>query len=97
MRIESGKVWPNKTDPEWRLLEGEGERTYDKYIDFKESFSKTPQIVIGISYLDIVEGSSHRIQVYAKDITIHGFSVEIKTWADTHIWGAGAGWLAYGE
>ena len=96
MRIENGRMWANKENPEWCLLEGEGVRTYDKHIDFSESFSEPPKVVLGITYTDFINDSAHRIQAYTKDITVHGFSIEIKTWGDTHIWGAGVNWLAYG-
>lgn len=97
MRIESGRMWVDKNDTEWKLLHGTGKRTCDKHINFGQSFSKRPRIVLGLTYADFINDHNHRIKVYARDITSHGFTIEIETWADTHIWGAGVDWMAYGD
>jgi len=97
MRIESGRMAADKNDPEWRLLEGKGKRTYDKHINFGQSFSGSPKIVLGLTYVDFINDSNHRIKVYALNITPNGFTIQIETWADTHIWAAGVDWIAYGN
>jgi len=95
MEVESGQMWATKDDPQWTLLEGTGERTYKKHINFKKSFGKPPNVVLGITFTDFINDSNHRIMVKPKNITVDGFTIEIRTWSTTHIYGAGVDWLAY--
>jgi uncharacterized protein YukE len=101
IRLESGVFSGNvKITTGWKGVlccdhQGSG-RFIRKYIRFYQPFSKTPKIVLGLSYEDIYTGANHRIKVIATDIDPNGFFLEIHTWLDTQVWGADVNWLAYG-
>lgn len=101
VRVESGIFSGNvKITPGWKGVlccdhQGNG-RFVRKYIRFSQPFSKSPNIVLGLSYVDVYQGANHRIKVIATDVDIHGFFLEIHTWLDTQVWGADVNWLAYG-
>lgn len=101
IRLETGVFSGNvKITPGWRGVlccdrKGYG-RFVRTYIRFSQPFSKTPKIVLGLSYEDVYTGANHRIKVIATDVDHHGFFLEIHTWLDTQVWGADVNWLAYG-
>lgn len=97
LRLEQGN-WEGiaKKTPNWSLLEGEGERCYRTYILFSESFSRPPQVIVSLSYFDIINTANSRLSVKVSSIDLRGFSFEIYTYSDTKVWGVGVNWFAYG-
>ncbi len=101
IRLESGVFSGNvKITPGWSgvlCCDRKGsDRFVRKYIRFSQPFSTSPNIVLGLSYVDIYQGANHRIKVIATDVDPNGFFLEIHTWRDTQVWGADVHWLAYG-
>ncbi len=101
IRLESGVFSGNvKITPGWSgvlCCDRKGsDRFVRKYIRFSQPFSTSPNIVLGLSYVDIYQGANHRIKVIATDIDPNGFFLEIHTWLNTQVWGADVNWLAYG-
>lgn len=100
IRLESGVFSGNvKITPGWSgvlCCDRKGsDRFVRKYIRFSQPFSTSPNIVLGLSYVDIYQGANHRIKVIATDVDPNGFFLEIHTWLDTQVWGADVHWLAY--
>lgn len=96
-RMESGRVWMHAEDPEFALDEGLGDRTADQLVRFKTRFASPPQVVIGLTKIDIDKNHNARISVEAKDIGTESFQVDFKTWSDTHVYGVEVSWFAYGD
>ncbi len=101
IRLESGVFSGNvKITPGWSgvlCCDRKGsDRFVRKYIRFSQPFTTSPNVVLGLSYVDVYQGANHRIKVIATDIDPNGFFLEIHTWLDTQVWGADVNWLAYG-
>jgi hypothetical protein len=97
MLIQSGTLWKKHGDPEWNLDEGTGPRSCDYHITFSKPYKQPPGVSVALSYLDAIKDANLRIKASTKSITVGGFEVVFETWTDTHIWGAGVSWIAYGE
>jgi hypothetical protein len=70
-----------------------GDRVFTQYITFGENLSEVPVVVLGISGLDCT-AYPVRVDVAAKNVTIRGFDVEIRTWGETHLWSCVGFWIA---
>ncbi|KAG8999881.1 hypothetical protein FRB90_011923 [Tulasnella sp. 427] len=64
-------------------------------IHFERPYSTPPNVVVWLKSFDTGEGSSTRVKTFATDIDAKGFTIHIDTWADTKLWSAIAGWIAY--
>jgi hypothetical protein len=94
MKIKSGRFCSGMPDWNWGLNDGTGDRAFTQHISFGEDLSEVPVIVLGISGLDCTVYPV-RVDVDAKNVTIRGFEVEIRTWGDTHVWSCVGFWIAY--
>lgn len=97
MTVETGtfEAWNRKeAGTRWTLLDGPGEREYRRTITFNKAFSAPPEVMIGLSMLDVNPGTNDRVRVRAENITSTSFDVVFSTWADTNVYGLGANWIA---
>ncbi|MBV8612134.1 MAG: H-type lectin domain-containing protein, partial [Singulisphaera sp.] len=78
----------------WKLVQGMGEREYVKHVAFSKRFDALPQVVVGLSLLDVDQSKNTRVAISARDVTPEGFDLVLNTWSDTIIYGAGANWVA---
>lgn len=85
----------NTTD--YKLHDGDGERSFIFYIEFEEKFDDAPKVFIGVSTIDIeLDGMSHLAYgVEALGINDAGFTLKIRVWGDTRIKSIGGYWDAY--
>ncbi|MEM7133256.1 MAG: H-type lectin domain-containing protein [Chloroflexota bacterium] len=94
-RIESGFIARATSHENWTLHEDIGERKYTASILFEESFSNTPEVVVGLARADLNPSANGRIAVSAINVTQNGFDLVFMTWADSQVYSAGATWIAY--
>ncbi|KAF5975668.1 agglutinin HPA-like protein [Fusarium bulbicola] len=85
-RIQTGNT-------EWKYLSGEKSRS--TYRRFTKPFKTTPGVVVFITGFDTLQGRNIRIDVSASDITRNGFTVNMKTWADTEVYNLTVSWIAH--
>jgi hypothetical protein len=76
------------------MANGNGGRSVKSYVRFPKAFPYVPSVHIAITWFD-GSGSSVRVNIVAEDITKEGFNAKFTTWADTHLWGVGASWIAH--
>ena len=75
-----------------------GARSYTQQVNFSEKFESNTQVVLSLKGYDASSDgvSSVRLIVSAVEITDVGFTLEVKTWADSKIHGVWVTWLAIG-
>ncbi|KAG8907396.1 hypothetical protein FRB99_004421 [Tulasnella sp. 403] len=66
-------------------------------IDFSCHFITPPKVIVFFTQLDFKGQMSWRAKTYTSDIDVEGFTIHIDTWADTTLYSATAGWIAYPE
>lgn len=75
---------------------GTGSRVERSHVKFNTPFLAAPAIHVGFSLWDVANDANQRLDVAAVDVTAEGFTIEVKTWADTHVARVRVSWLAIG-
>ena len=86
----------NHVDEDLPMWAGEGDREVVVDILFQTPFLKTPAILLNVVGIDSAHDQNLRYVVNATNITSKGFSIQFKTWGDTHIARASVSWQATG-
>ncbi|KAJ3088626.1 hypothetical protein HK102_008330 [Quaeritorhiza haematococci] len=83
-----------------QLTVGSEERAVTREIKFEKTFRKVPVVFLNNSYFDMwnqsTDGSDKaiRAELVATDVTTKGFTVKLRTWGLSAIWGAAVNWVA---
>ncbi|MBF0425752.1 MAG: H-type lectin domain-containing protein [Magnetococcales bacterium] len=95
-RLEGGSVQTSIQNMEWRLADLiSGRREFRREVTFATPFTVPPRVVLGITHLDVAEGSP-RFGVTAQQVEVDKFVVVFETRAETRIREAQVDWLAFG-
>ncbi|XP_062616019.1 ATP synthase subunits region ORF 7-like [Saccostrea cucullata] len=70
---------------------------YGQTIKFKTAFQEIPTVTYGLYVLDSDYTVNLRISTVVKEVTRTGFSVKIKTWENSVLYGARISWMACGR
>ena len=76
---------------------GKGERERVVAVTFSEPFKSVPTVFITLEMLDLNKQHNYRAETKAENVTKIGFDAVFRTWADTRVARAVAGWMAIGE
>ncbi len=76
---------------------GEGDREKRVAVEFSEPFKSAPSVFVTLEMLDLHSEANYRVVTTAENITVAGFEMVFKTWADTRIARANCAWMAIGE
>ncbi|MEO5348067.1 MAG: H-type lectin domain-containing protein [Magnetococcus sp. YQC-3] len=96
-RLENGTAVVNKTDAGWKLLDLFSRlRQLRRRVPFAQAFTETPQVVLGITLLDL-PGEKIRCQVHPEEIDPQGFTLVFETRSDARVEEMQVQWLAYGR
>ncbi len=87
----------NHVDDGLPMWAGEGDREVVVEILFQTAFLKIPAIVLNVVGIDSAHDQNLRYAVNPINITTKGFSIQFKTWGDTHIARASVSWQATGQ
>ena len=93
--MQSGVVAAGKDNAGWRLLDGNGARSYEVAVTFPEAFRFFPTVRVMLTGVDLLDGANHRLGVYPTNVTKGGFTLVFHTWSDTRVWSAAATWIAH--
>lgn len=77
------------------LSNGAGKRTITGKVKFKQRFSQKPNVIIGLTHIDIDNRFYSRLNVKILNVSNEEFSYEFATWEDTRVYGAAIHWFAY--
>ena len=64
-------------------------------VDFERLFVSPPKVVPFFNYIDLCKDHGWRIYTAVSDIDTDNSTLTIDTWADTILYNAQAGWIAY--
>ena len=97
MQIESGTWETNINHRNYNLDKNEGNRDVVVEITFDVPFDEKPDVVLGVTMLDMNTKQNTRYRVTALSISRDGFTIKVATWADTQIYGISGYWMAYAK
>jgi hypothetical protein len=76
---------------------GSGPRQVRQQETFSETFAEPPAVTVGISMWDMDHEANSRVDISAENVTVKGFEIVFRTWADTRIARIRADWMAIGK
>lgn len=79
----------------YSLDKSTGERTMTIDVDFNKPFDTKPNIVLSVTQVDADKEFNYRINVEAMSVSRDGFTIKIRTWADSKIYSLSGFWLAH--
>ncbi|MDY0081911.1 MAG: H-type lectin domain-containing protein [Ignavibacteriaceae bacterium] len=95
--IISGSWSVNPGLAEYSLDKNNGDRNMTLEIQFDKSFEKAPQILLSVSQLDADKNSNSRYKAEAVSVSKDGFTIKVRTWADSRIFSISGYWLAVSD
>jgi len=95
--IQSGSWSVNQSLAGYSLDKNNGERTVTIDIDFDTPFNKKPNIFLSVSQIDADKEANARYNVEAISISRDGFTLKVRTWADSKVFSLSGYWIAHSE
>lgn len=76
---------------------GTGPRERRKSVTFGTPYRSMPAVQVSISLWDIETTSAVRAEIHAENITLDGFEIVFRTWADSRVARIRVAWTSIGE
>lgn len=96
-QTQSGQ-WSTKAgDSGYNLDTNTGERSMTIEVDFKNPFDVKPKVMLSVTQIDADKSFNSRYNVEVLSVSRDGFTVKIRTWADSKVYSISGYWLAYVE
>ena len=91
-------TWSASTDTKsYTLNANTGDRTVTIQVNFLKPFENKPDVVVGISSIDVDKSTAVKYSVKPISVSRDGFTVQVKTWGDTKIYSVTGFWVAHAE
>lgn len=95
--VQSGSWAVTPATPGFTLDKNNGERTMTVDIDFDNPFDTKPNVFLSVTQIDADKDVNIRYKVEAMSISRDGFTLKIRTWADSKVYSISGFWLAHTE
>lgn len=90
--------WSTKAgDPGYNLDTNTGERTITIEVNFKNPFEVKPDVMLSVAQIDGDKVANVRYNIEVMSVSRDGFTIKIRTWADSKIYSLSGYWLAHAE
>jgi hypothetical protein len=96
-QVLSGTWGASADTKSYTLNANSGDRTITVQVNFLNPFENKPNVVCGISSIDVDKSTAVRYSVKPISVSRDGFTVEVKTWGDTKINSITGFWVAHAE
>ena len=96
-QTQSGQWFSKAGDPGYNLDANTGERSTTVEINFPKPYDVKPKVMVSVTQMDADKESNCRYNVEALSVSRAGFTVKIKTWADSRIFSMSGYWIAFEE
>ena len=63
-------------------------------VKFDKSFTKKPQVILSVTQIDSDKEANTRYNVEAISISRDGFTLKVRTWADSRLFSISGYWIA---
>ena len=91
-------VWGGNSETKYYTLhDNTGERKFTIEVNFLKPFENKPEVVCGITMIDVDKSTAVKYAVKPISVSRDGFTVEVKTWGDTKILSVSGFWVAHAE
>ncbi|MGQ9799991.1 MAG: H-type lectin domain-containing protein, partial [Ignavibacterium sp.] len=96
-RVQSGTWSVNPSVAGYNMDKNTGERTVTINVEFPKPFDTKPTVFLSVTQLDADKDTNARYNVEAMSVSRDGFTIKVKTWADSKIYSISGYWLAHAE
>lgn len=93
--VQSGSWSLTPATPGFSLDKSTGERTMTIDVDFSNPFDTKPTVVLSVTQIDADKEFNQRYNVEAMSVSRDGFTLKIRTWADSKVYSLSGFWLAH--
>lgn len=93
--VQSGTWSITPATPNYSLDKSTGERTMTIDIDFNKPFDTKPNIALSVTQIDSDKEFNQRFNIEAISVSRDGFTIKIRTWADSKIYSVSGFWIAH--
>ena len=95
--VQSGTWSVNPSVAGYNLDKNTGERTMTIDVEFSKPFDTKPTVFLSVTQLDADKDVNLRYSVEAISVSRDGFTIKVRTWADSKIYSISGYWSAYAE
>ena len=81
---------------DYTLDKNDGERVFQQEVSFDKPFDVKPEVIVCVDLVDSEKTTNVRYEVRTLSVSRDGFLVQVRTWADTKLYGIGGQWMAVG-
>lgn len=93
--MQSSSWSANQSLVGYSLDKNNGERTMTVEIKFEKPFTKKPHIFLSVTQIDSDKESNVRYNVEAISVSRDGFTIKVRTWADSKLFSISGYWTAH--
>ncbi|HSL88263.1 MAG TPA: H-type lectin domain-containing protein [Ignavibacteriaceae bacterium] len=95
--VQSGTWAITPATPGFSLDKSTGERTMTIDVDFNNPFDSKPNVVLSVTQIDADKDFNQRYNVEAISVSRDGFTLKIRTWADSKVYSLSGFWMAHAD
>ncbi|MCX7611250.1 MAG: H-type lectin domain-containing protein [Ignavibacterium sp.] len=93
--VQSGTWSINPSVSGYNLDKGNGDRSMTIDIEFPKPFESKPTVVLSVSQIDTDKDTNSRYNIEAISVSRDGFTLKVRTWADSKVYSMSGYWIAY--
>ena len=96
-QTQSGQWTTKAGDAGYNLDTNTGERAMTIEVNYPNPYEVKPKVMLSVTQIDGDKAFNQRYNVEVLSVSRDGFTVKIRTWADSKIYSISGYWLAYTE
>jgi hypothetical protein len=96
-QVESGNWSAATGSTGFTLDKNSGDRAMTIEVNFVKPFNTKPKVILSVTQLDADKAFNSRYSVEVMSVSRDGFTIKVRTWADSKIYAISGNWLAYAE
>ncbi len=95
--IQSSSWSVNQSLEGYSLDKNNGERAITIVVKFDKPFTKKPQVLLSVTQIDSDKEANTRYNVEAISTSRDGFTLKVRTWADSRLFSISGYWIAFAD
>ncbi|AFH48289.1 Hypothetical protein IALB_0577 [Ignavibacterium album JCM 16511] len=94
-QVQSGTWSVKEGQAGYNLHTNQGERATTISVRFPTPFENKPKVALSVTQIDADKNANQRYNVEAISISRDGFTIKIRTWADSKVFSISGYWIAH--
>jgi hypothetical protein len=94
-QVQSGTWSVKEGQAGYNLHTNQGERAMTISVKFPTPFENKPKVALSVTQIDADKNANQRYNVEATSVSRDGFTIKIRTWADSKVFSISGYWIAH--